>query len=383
MNDETRLEITGDYELVPKAVKEAGLKAFHALGELHVTTLAEVGSQHERRSDSNVLIHWTPQMSKEEFFEKTFQTYGEAEADVCATECGRVYCYNCQSDACDHSTPNVESHVFAGYEDTGRPKWMEFFNYLLSLDDSRVDILFSNSPPVLAKVVGRRELIKDQLTSYGRSSMTYRIIGQVVSGYFSNGRKRFALTAQVIENRSRKLSLQVISCGSMHEMLASFPGKNGTSLDRLLDVMHETRHRIIRLNSRWQGTKEKSDRSKLLNKIFSVLRHLANSLERKGRQKNRRTSHAEKRLHDERPIHKAYDDLTSAGPERFFQDNRTGRIVVFGKNGRSHVFSKQGRHVTSLTLTSDKLELRRKRNRYQSLNCDQVRRFLTILKEVL
>ena len=382
MNTERHSQIQTDWDVIPDSVKVAAFRAFRALNDLQVSALQEVGIPRVKKLTGSLAVIWTPDMSKEEFAEKAFLAFKLAAAEDCDIDHGRVYCYNCRRSDCDHSVPKVASQVFAGYQDTGRPQWTEFFNYILSLDDDRVDALFSETPRILARVVGRKVLIKNQLATYGRSSMTYRIIGQVVAGYLKLDQQRFALTAQIIENRQRELKLQLVVSENIRELLADLPDNNGSCFHRLFDALKEIRLKVNRLNSRWQLAKTKMERSELSNKIFGLLRHLANSIERKGRQKYRRTSHAERRLNQERPIHKAYDDIRIAGPERFFQDNVTQSIVVFGKNGRSHVFNKEGRHITSLTITSDKLEQRQKRNRYQRLPNSQIETFLTTLKGI-
>ncbi|MDT8391642.1 MAG: hypothetical protein RRC34_14165 [Lentisphaeria bacterium] len=43
---------------------------------------------------------------------------------------GHVYCYACQSSACEHSRPLVPDQVFAGYEATGTALWVELYSLL-------------------------------------------------------------------------------------------------------------------------------------------------------------------------------------------------------------------------------------------------------------
>ncbi len=51
-----------------------------------------------------------------------------------------------------------------------------------------------------------------------------------------------------------------------------------------------------------------------------------------------------------RPVHMAVADTLAASPDRLFVDERTGGLVICGPQGRTHVFSREARHVTSLVL---------------------------------
>ena len=87
-----------------------------------------------------------------------------------------------------------------------------------------------------------------------------------------------------------------------------------------------------------------------MKQVPVVLRRLAESLDRSGRQDSRRTRHAEERRTQQRPVHKALDDVRDASPEKWFFDEKAGTAVVCGPQGRAHAFSPNGRHVTSFSL---------------------------------
>jgi hypothetical protein len=103
-------------------------------------------------------------------------------------------------------------------------------------------------------------------------------------------------------------------------------------------------------------------------KVFSILRHLAHSIERKGRQRVRRTAHAELRGNQNRPIHAAREDLAQATNGDFYRDRFRGSVIVTGKSGRAHAFNDEGRHITSFVLQGNELDRRLQRRRYQPLD---------------
>ena len=95
-------------------------------------------------------------------------------------------------------------------------------------------------------------------------------------------------------------------------------------------------------------------------------------MERMDRQKGRRTRHADERRRDKRPTHAALQDLESATGEGTFWDDWRGTLVVSGPKGRFHIFSGEGRHVTTLNLPPEAVESRLRRKRWRSATADEV-----------
>ena len=54
----------------------------------------------------------------------------------------------------------------------------------------------------MARVVGRRRLLGEQMAEYGRGSLKYSIWGQVVMGYVKLHNEKHALTFQVVETET-------------------------------------------------------------------------------------------------------------------------------------------------------------------------------------
>jgi len=350
-------------ENIPPAIEAQARHAYEILAELHQHSLAECGHSPDKPVADDWVIQWSPAMSAAEFAEQVFAISRRAVSDDAQIIPGRVYCYHCTRSDCEHSTPNGDGKVFAGYRDTGRPIWEELFNFLAAVGDTRVDLLFAPSAHLLGRVVGRRQLISQQLDTFGRNHLTYHIVGQVVAGYFQIRGVRCAMTVQVVQTPNRELSVQVITPDA-NEALSDAPENRRSALYRTFDALREFNNRIRNLSGRWLAANTKADRDGLREQLFTQLRHLSNSIQRKGRQKNRRTSHAEVRSKQRRPVHKALEDLRTAGAEDFFRDNHHDSIIVIAKGGRAHVFSEAGRHITSLSITADVIERRQRRKRY-------------------
>ncbi|MBN2451023.1 MAG: hypothetical protein JXR77_11575 [Lentisphaeria bacterium] len=313
-------------------------------------------------------LAWTLDSSPDALAEAAVHAVSEGISDVSLFRSGRAYCYACGNAVCEHAAPPSCGAVFSGYESTGRPAWEEFFSYLLGMGDPRTDQLFSTPPQLLARVIGRNRLVAAQLASFGRNAFTYRIWGQVVAGYLHVRDQRCALTAQLVEDSQHRLHLQLIADDRLREALADAPEGTPSAFLRVFDAVAEARRQTASLsNSLVQGASSSQARQGVREKAFGILRHLAQSVERKGRQHMRRTGHAEIRAAQRRPVHKAYDDVAAAAGKDVFQDRFRQSIIVVGRTGRVHVFTENGRHITSLTLGREELERRVARERYVPL----------------
>jgi hypothetical protein len=116
-----------------------------------------------------------------------------------------------------------------------------------------------------------------------------------VAGYFRIGSARTALTVQVVEDAEHRLRVQTLAPASIIEALADAPENHGSAFFRVFDTLREVERQITTLAKAWLEVSTRPERLALCERIFSNLRHLSHSLERKGRQSRRRTTHAEVR----------------------------------------------------------------------------------------
>lgn len=311
-------------------------------------------------------------MPLEELVDQADRMVSERAAVFAEFRKGHVYCYACQSSACEHSRPPVPDQVFAGYEATGAALWVELYSLLLNIGDPRTEMLFRPSPRVVSRHIRRRVLMEEQLVSFGKNSLTYKIWGQVVAGYILIEKTRCALTAQVVETRDHRLRLQTIAPEVLMDSLTESVDGGHSPLRRLHEALSDARRRLESLESTWRNARSREAKRRVREQADSLLRRLSHSIERKGRQKRRRTEHAELRGTQQRPVHKGGEDLADAHTKDFFKDVVKNAYVVLGKGGRAHVFSQDGRQVTSFILTGDELNNRLRRRRYQPMDKDEV-----------
>lgn len=349
----------------PPAVLAAAQTACRALRALVETAALEcAGRRAQQLALGGLQLHWRPETSADDLAEQALRAAAESISEAGAVVGGRVFCYACGSTECAHTLPAGAGEVFAGYASTGAPCWEEFFSYLLALGDRRTDLLFTESPDILARVVGRTRLVAQQLRTFGRNAFTYRIWGQVVAGYLRVRHLRAAATIQIVEDARHQLHLQVIADPLLREALADAPEDQRSAFARVHDAIAEARRQTLSLGTLWQSCNRREQAEAVREKAFAILRHLAHSIEQKGRQLRRRTSHAEIRGGQNRPVHKAYDDVVAATAHDVYLDRYKQSLIVAGRGGRIHAFSREGKHITSLVLAGDEFERRVARGRY-------------------
>ncbi|RMF71214.1 MAG: hypothetical protein D6738_14360 [Acidobacteria bacterium] len=293
-----------------------------------------------------------------------------------ATGGGRAYCLRCGTDDCPHARPRSPREVFAGYGATGTPRFVDFTQLLLDCQDPRVELLFDESRRTLVSLVlSGAELTRDVLPAYRDQRRDFRLHAQLVAGWFrardeSGHPHPVALTFQVCSTRRRRgprrFSLAVVGVGP-----------DGRPPDRLQDLLVGDSH--VR-ELRWaRSVLERIEssagrRGSVERRIEGLLDGLGRRLERGHRARGRRTRHAEERhLSGERPTRMAIADLQRADGDSLLYDTRRRTVVVLGERGRAHVFSDEGRLVTSVRYPPHVIERRRRSGLWRPLTGEEVR----------
>jgi hypothetical protein len=288
---------------------------------------------------------------------------------------GRVYCLRCENSLCPHSSPPTPRSVFAGYEETGRPEWVEFDKLLHRKSDPRLDRLYGGRD-VVAVAIHRDELYGRLLEGFDGPKWRCYVVGQLCVGLFvprpqdgdDEGRaperrafdrsEMMAVTIQVVRTEKAPegalLGLNLV--GRRPEFgapaVAGAPLQE-TILDGLPHALSHLRREIGvfsgRGGSRVPGIGIAFER--LTNRVAQLLRDASRDLEHRTRVDGRRTGHARERARDgSRPTHKAFEDARSAGDDDLGWDVQEETVVVRGPSNRVHFFRLDGKHVTSVVF---------------------------------
>lgn len=304
---------------------------------------------------------------------------------------GRVYCFLDDSNECIHAVPPDNRSTFAGYRANGTPHWESFTNVCMFRQDPRVDRIYGENPEIIALVQHADELQEGLMAGFGKSSLAWNVLGQVVTGLVpvslnvrDRDSERVAFTVQLVMTRSSKdgprLRLNLIGLTAAHiaEVAASTNGRGPA--ESLRRTIRTTRARVRTLEARIRIDEERGVEVDVAEMSRSTLIRLRGDIERVFRPIKRRTKHAQKRHEGgHRPTGHALNDAKSASVDKFFVDTKRDTVVVIGRRGRAHVFARDGRHVTSLVLSPGELDRKLDRRRWKPLSRAATTEFLKSL----
>lgn len=329
-----------------------------------------------------------------------------------AFERGHVYCLRCESSRCGHSLPPTAKGVFAGYEETGRPDWVELDKLLHRRGDGRLERLYGaqhGGRELVAVALHRDDLYGRLLPGFDEPRWRCYVLGQLCIGWFvprlradargdgRDGERRgprdprslMALTVQLVRTEKAPegalLGLNLV--GKLPEVLDG-EAPQGPLEESLLaplpDALRQLRREIGvfsgRGGARVPGIGIALER--LANRCHALLRDAARDLEHRPRSDQRRTGHANDRAREGgRPTHKAFEDARGAPDENFGWDTQAGTIVVLGPAARVHFFAEDGKHVSSVVFPGHAIAQRKGQGRWVALDPEKRERFRKALPD--
>jgi hypothetical protein len=300
---------------------------------------------------------------------------------------GTVYAFQSKHGEGPHARPPQAQDTFAGYSAHGQPQWISLLNLCIARGDSRVDRLYAERPEIIAIAQTGDELTDGLLPGFGRADARFAVLGQVVAGLVPRGldprrteQERVALTLQVVDvqtdSRGHRLRLNLLGMSGEEIADAAARAPARGPAEGLRRTIAETRHRIDaidRQRSRLAGTPGEAH---VLAQIPTLLTQLRGDVERVFRQVTRRTQHAQDRhAQGERPTSQAQQDLAAASDDRLLLDRKRHTFIVLGPRNRAHVFSPDGRHVTSIRVTPGELSRKTDRSRWITLDPSRIADF--------
>lgn len=320
---------------------------------------------------------------------------------------GRILCLRCRTSECEHAAPRSCREIFAGYAATGLPRFVDYGQWLLERGHPRLDEIYrpprpggrrgprrsaeddaaQPTPGLVTEVISGRELAEELLPAYRDRS--YHVHGGVTAGYFQVpqppvGTTALALTFVVLSTerqvekrqrqrekrrRGRRLALQVLGVGpegeplaSLYERLPNVPWQSVTAWGRqVLQTIEKSQ------------TSKKSTPASLSGRIEGLLKSMGRRLEQDRRARDRRTGHAEKRHRQgDRPTRMARSDLARGEEGSFFVDERRSTVVVLGERGRAHVWSAEGKLVTSIRYSTESIEKKLRQEVWRKATAEEV-----------
>lgn len=292
---------------------------------------------------------------------------------------GAVYSYFAGSSHAEGCRPTEPRQVFEGYSSTGKPQFADFVTMAIERKDPNIERLLAGEDVVLTRVTMGRVLRTQQLAEFGGNSPVFKILGQVDAGLFRTldaaGRCAFSfqlLRGTTLEGRVR---LRLHAVGAVDPMDLADTGLMQilSRFQRQLDV------EAMRLQGQQQGGEVDEEAF-----VLPLLQELARQLQSRTRSAGRRTQHGLERSEaGQRPTSRAYPDAAEASDDAILWDLDQSTIIVLGGKGRVHVFTPQGKHVTSVTMQGHAIERRRHTGRWRAAEPEERGEFRLQIKRLV
>jgi len=304
---------------------------------------------------------------------------------VLAFRPGRVYCLQCATSDCPHAGPPSDTAVFAGYGPSGKPRFLEYAHLLLDRGDARAGFLFGDRPRVVVLRMDAAELHRDLLAS-PPEDCPVRMLGQVCAGPLDReglrgkaGPERFVLGLQVVETRSAegRTRLRLNLLGADVEVLSSWAGTTGRDAEeRVRRLVRGLQGRLDDLGRRASRERRQGKTVDLEAAVSGLLERVRAEMEQAWSADGSRTRHAWKRhLDGDRPTALALADAREAPEDRLRWDQDRETVVVLGPKGRTHVFTLDGRHVTSIVRGPGEDRRKETRQRWRPMTVEETAGF--------
>lgn len=310
-------------------------------------------------------------------------------AHAAAFRPGRLLCLRCGTPECEHATTPHARQVFVGYGPSGLPRFVDFAALMVERRHDRIEHLFDGAAELLCLVMNEPELIADLLPAFHDKQRQYRVHTQLVAGFWrlpdESGRPEpLAVTVQIVSTEvlvrrrppRRRFGVNIIGRGPDNE-----------PLDHL---HHRLRGIPWMLPVRWvqsalaeiekQDSRRRIAEASLSKRLDGLIQSMARRLGRDERAKGRRTLHAEERHESgDRPTRVALADLATAPDDKIVFDTRRNTLVVLGDKGRAHVFSLDGRLVTSVRYPTATIAHRRESGLWRTARAEEIAPLRTLL----
>ena len=310
--------------------------------------------------------------------------FAEAAAPDAEFREGTVFDFQTGGNDAPVCRPQDPTHVFAGYDSMGRPQWQAYSQLLLDQQDEEIDQLHRKQGRPVIRTQRGKDLKAAQLGSYGRASRDYALLGQLTAGYYTlprafvktAGDERAAFTFQIVETRDahRNFALRVNTLMGGLLPLEVNDLLQEPVFHNVARAREELCGELARLERKAAEARAKHDTEafqKAMRGVPRLLSRFANALASegkgaRGRPQGRGGAQPAESKKESKTEWKA--DARDATSDIFFRDVERDSWVLLGESGFAHVFSREGRHITSFRAGPDLIETRIVSERWQGVS---------------
>jgi len=304
---------------------------------------------------------------------------------------GSVCCMQCGGSDCVHATPPSPTDVFAGYLATGKPNWVDFAHLCIDRHVEGFETLFVQRPGVVGVSIPGSDIESELLDSFRDAA--YRVVWAVNVGLVPadfepvrSGQDRISLSLlAVLLVRGGRPAVRLNAVGLDTDALDHAAGNQGSRgpAERVRRILAATAGRLeaissgLRHEARVTGPEDVNRLvDRLAGGVGPVMNRLRSDLVAVFQGVDDRTRHGEQRARSgSRPTSAAFGDAESAPDESLLMDMVERTVIVAGPRGRCHVFTTDGRLVTSITLNDGDFQARIVHGRWRPLKESDISQF--------
>lgn len=274
---------------------------------------------------------------------------------------GRIWNFATESFDSDWSRPEDPRHVLVGYGLEGRPRWADLVTLAIERKHEAVEQLLAGREGAVSFVERGDAVTEGVQPAFDPASIPFRIVGQLVSGLFESAEagRRVALTIQVLANKTENNGERLFCHPICAIDMADLPDPS------IRKILKNFESRLNELAKQLDGKRAAGETVDVQDEVLPLLRDLARRLSQDAKTRSRKTEHARDRGDEGRPTTLAFPEARSARDHHLYMDNEEQTVVVVGKKGRIHVFSPDGRHVTSVVMPPVNVRQRVKAGRWR------------------
>ena len=311
--------------------------------------------------------------------EQILQRVREVREHEQALRPGAVYSYFSDSSHAEGCRPTEPRHVFDGYSSTGKPNFTDFVTMAIERKAPEVERMLAGEEIVITHVTMGRVLRTQQLAEFGGQSPVFKILGQVNAGLFRtlNDAGRCAFSFQLLRGKTLegRVRLRLHCVGAIDPMDLADPA--------LMQILSRCQRKLDTEALRLEG-KLKNGEVDEEEFVLPLLQDLAKQLQGRARSAGRRTQHGlERSEQGQRPTSRAYPDASEASDNAIMWDIDQSTVVVVGQKGRVHVFTPDGRHVTSVVMQRAAIDRRRQQGRWRQAEPEERGEFRINIKRLV
>ena len=288
---------------------------------------------------------------------------------------GEIPCFQCR-EVCRHGQPAKPDEVLLGYTPNGKPRFENLLQCAIQHAPDVAERICAGTDSIAA-LLNTPISMNDPLLPEVKQRVKNRILGIVQFGYLggSDAPTSARLSCSLVLSRDLDGEYQLLALSKedafRYWLWDGARQGQRAYLQRVFKKIERWLHQLDRVET-CRARRAAEDK---------FLRRVSEEINLYKRRRRKRTEHARQRhAQGQRPTREAFRDAASLRDGSLYFDNRRSTYVVLGPQRRAHLFSNQGRHVTSFRLAEGELERKCRRERWRLASSPMYQEFRNLIE---